>query len=108
MRKRWRSAVNANDPRSHSQPPMAPATFIESPSGLNLNPKPPNPVRLNKRAGALVLTLGILLLSLFAYGGYKRQTLQQAAVADFGPKNVTPATAAGSEILKAIPEGGTA
>ena len=55
-----------------------------------------------------MLTLGILLLSLFAYGGYKRQTLQQAAVGDFGPKNVTPATAAGSEILKAIPEGGTA
>ena len=100
--------MNANDPRSHSQSPTDSATFIESPSGLDLNPKPPNPVRMNKRAGALVLTLGILLLSLFAYGGYKRQTLQQAAVGDFGPKNVTPATAAGSEILKAIPEGGTA
>ncbi len=100
--------MSANDRHSHFQASTEAASSIESPSGLDLNPKPPNPIRMNKRAGALVLTVGIILLGLFAYGGYKRQKLQQTVVADFGPKNVTPATAAGSEILKAIPVGGTA
>ena len=99
--------MSENDTRSHAQITTE-APPIESPNGLDLNPKPPNPIRMNKRAGALVLTVGIILLGLFAYGGYKRQRLQQNVVADFGTKNVTAATAAGSEILKAIPEGGTA
>lgn len=55
-----------------------------------------------------MLTVGMILLGLFAYGGYTRQRMQQTVVADFGPKNVTPAPAAGSEILKAIAEGGMA
>jgi type IV secretion system protein VirB10 len=81
------------------------ATPIESPSGVDLHPKPPNPVRVSKRAGALIFIIGILILGLFVFGGYLRQKLQRAAVADFGSKSVAPATSAGAEIAKEIPSG---
>jgi type IV secretion system protein VirB10 len=81
------------------------ATPIESPSGVDLHPKPPNSVRVSKRAGALVFIIGAVILSLFAYGAYRRQKLQRAAVADFGSKGVAPATSAGAEIAKEIPSG---
>ncbi|MGO9228253.1 MAG: TrbI/VirB10 family protein [Bryobacteraceae bacterium] len=81
------------------------ATPIESPSGVDLHPKPPNPVRVSKRAGALIFIVGTLILGLFAYGAYRRQNLQRAAVADFGSKSVAPATSAGAEIAKEIPSG---
>jgi len=78
---------------------------IESPAGLDLHPKPPNPIRVSKRAGALVFIIGTAILGLFAYGGYRRQKIQQAAVADLGSKSVAPATSAGAEIAKEIPSG---
>jgi type IV secretion system protein VirB10 len=80
-------------------------TPIESPSGVDLHPKPPNPVRVSKRAGALIFIIGILILGLFVFGGYLRQKLQKNAVADFGSKSVAPATSAGAEIAKEIPSG---
>jgi type IV secretory pathway VirB10-like protein len=81
------------------------AAPIESPSGVDLHPKPPNPIRVSKRAGALVFIVGAVILGLFAYGAYRRQRLQRAAVADFGSKSVAPATSAGAEIAKEIPSG---
>ena len=53
--------------------PSPNASFAEAPSGLDLNPRPPRPVRVSKRAAGLVLLLGAGVLGLFAYGGYKRQ-----------------------------------
>ena len=81
------------------------ATPIESPSGVDLHPKPPNPVRVSKRAGALIFIIGIVVLGLFVLGAFLRQKLQKSAVADFGSKSVAPATSAGAEIAKEIPSG---
>jgi hypothetical protein len=78
---------------------------IESPAGLDVNPKPPNPIRVSKRAGALALGVAMLILGAFAFGGYRRQQIQQAKAADLGNKGVAPATLAGSEVAKDIPSG---
>jgi type IV secretion system protein VirB10 len=78
---------------------------IESPSGLELSPKPPNPIRVSKRAGAFALVIVMLILAAFAFGGYRRQQIQQAKAADLASKGVAPATLAGSEVAKDIPSG---
>jgi type IV secretory pathway VirB10-like protein len=44
--------VNGNDSSSNTNARAAAAAPIESPTGLDLNPKPPNPIRVSKRAGA--------------------------------------------------------
>lgn len=81
----------------------------ESPSGLDLNPRPPKPVRVSRRAGGVLLGAAVAVLLLFAYGGYKRQQRQVAALAEGETrKNVAPATAAGADIVKDIPAGNVA
>ena len=78
----------------------------DAPSGLDLNPRPPRPVRVSKRARAVVIAVAVALLALFAYGGYKRQQRQVAAIAESGmPRGVTPALAAGEDIAKDVPSG---
>jgi type IV secretion system protein TrbI len=78
--------------------------FEESPSGLDVNPRPPKPARVSRRAAGAVIILGVLIMALFGYGGYKRQQRQVEALADRGaPRSVAPATAAGAEIAKAVP-----
>src|SRR6185437_15264481 len=48
----------------------------------------------------------IVLLGLFAYGGWKRRQRQVAALADANlPKRVAPATAAAADIEKDVPSG---
>ena len=48
----------------------------------------------------------VLLLIAFAYGGYRRTLTNQAAARDAGlPRNVTPATQAGAEFMRATPAG---
>ncbi len=84
---------------------MSESKPIESPSGLELSPKPPNPIRVSKRAGAFALVIAMLILGAFAFGGYRRQQIQQAKAADLGNKGVAPATLAGSEVAKDIPSG---
>jgi type IV secretion system protein VirB10 len=79
---------------------------MNAPAGLDLRPKPPSSVRVSKRAGIVVSCLLAVILAGFAYGGYRRQVRQQRVEAEGGPKNVTPATAAGTEILKDIPAAG--
>jgi type IV secretion system protein VirB10 len=76
----------------------------ESPGGLDLNPRPPKPVRISRRAAGLLIGLGVAVLMLFAYGGYQRQQRQVAALAEGETrKNVAPAVAAGADISKDIP-----
>jgi len=86
--------------------PPATSTFADSPSGLDLNPRPPRPVRVSKRAGGFLLLLCAGVLGLFAYGGFKRQQRQVAALGEIGVhRNAAPATAAGDEIARAVPTG---
>ena len=95
----------ANDSSDASRP----VEPITSPSGLNLNPKPPEPRRVSKRAAGTIGLVAILLLLAFAYGGYKRTKTAQAKADRNGiPSALAPATAAGSEFTKAIPAGNAA
>src|SRR5580700_908533 len=53
-----------------------------------------------------IVSMVVLLLIAFAYGGYRRTLSNQAAARDAGlPRNVTPATQAGTEFMQAIPAG---
>jgi type IV secretory pathway VirB10-like protein len=82
------------------------ATKMDAPGGLDLNPRPPRTVRVSKRAAGVLMAVAALVLGLFAYGGYKRQQRQVAALAESGtPHGVAPATAAGAEIAKEVPSG---
>lgn len=82
------------------------ATSWESPSGLDLNPRPPQTVRISRRTSLALVALAVVLLGLFAYGGWKRRQRQVAAFADANlPKRVAPATAAGADIEKDVPAG---
>ncbi len=84
----------------------SPTGKIDAPSGLDLNPRPPRPVRVSKRAAGALMLIAALVLGLFAYGGYKRQQRQVATMAEGNtPHNVVPATAAGAEIAKDVPSG---
>lgn len=86
-----------------------PVEPITSPSGLNLNPKPPEPRRVSKRAAGAIGIVAILLLLAFAYGGFKRTQTAKAKADRTGiPRALAPATAAGSEFTKAIPAGDAA
>lgn len=82
------------------------ASSWNSPSGLDLNPRPPKAVRISRRTSLALVALIALLLGLFAYGGWKRQQRQVAALneANF-PKRVAPATAAAADIVKDVPSG---
>ena len=82
------------------------ATSWKSPGGLDLNPRPPQTVRISRRASLALVALAIVLLGLFAYGGWKRRQRQVAALADANlPKRVAPATAAAADIEKDVPSG---
>jgi type IV secretory pathway VirB10-like protein len=74
---------------------------MNAPSGIDLRPKPAGAVQVSKRAGIALCCLAFGVLGLFAYGGYKRQLREQTA-ARGEAKQVAPATAAGTEILKEI------
>ncbi len=82
------------------------ATSWESPSGLDLNPRPPQTVRISRRTSMALVALAVILLGLFAYGGWKRRQRQVAALVDANlPKRVAPATAAAADIEKDVPAG---
>ena len=79
---------------------------IEAPSGLDLHPRPQKAVRISRRASMAIMSVIVLLLLAFAYGGYRRTLTNQAAARDPGlPRNVTPATQAGTEFMQATPAG---
>jgi hypothetical protein len=53
-----------------------------------------------------IVSVIVLLLLAFAYGGYRRTLNNQTAARDAGlPKGVTPATQAGKEFMQATPAG---
>jgi hypothetical protein len=79
---------------------------FEAPGGLDLHPQPEEGVHISRRAGMAILSVIVVLLVAFAYGGYRRTLLNQAAARDASlPKSVTPATQAGTEFLRATPTG---
>ena len=79
---------------------------IEAPSGLDLHPQPQKAVRISRRASMAIVSVIVLLLLAFAYGGYRRTLNNQTAARDAGlPRNVTPATQAGTEFMQATPAG---
>lgn len=96
----------SSSPKDNSSQKTAAVKPIESPAGLDLHPKPQASARVSKRAGIAVGAIAIILLGLFAYGGYRRQVRAQVAARDSGlPKGVAPATASASEVEKDIPSG---
>jgi type IV secretion system protein TrbI len=87
--------------KDKSIPPFVP---IESPTHLEIRPKPKNVVRLSRKGGLALGGVGLLLLAVFAYGGYKRtEKAQLEAREQSEPKRVTPATQAALEITKSAP-----
>jgi type IV secretion system protein TrbI len=79
---------------------------MDSPDGLDLNPAPKKAVRISRRAGLAILCVVVCLMLTYAYGGYQRTQKANAAARDAGlPKNVGPATLAGSEFINNIPFG---
>src|SRR5450432_1980377 len=97
--RKWRSAMDTNDIKNSSdhQP-------IEAPSGVDLHPQPQRAVRISRRASMAIVSVIVLLLLAFAYGGYRRTLTNQAAARNAGlPRNVTPATQAGTEFMQATP-----
>lgn len=82
------------------------ATSWNSPGGLDLNPRPPETVRISRKASLVLVGVAVVLLALFAYGGWKRRQRQVAAYADANlPKRVAPATSAAADIEKEVPAG---
>ena len=79
---------------------------IESPSGIDLNPKPPTTVRVSKRAGFVAISALAGVGALFGYGIYERHAKQmQAALHADEPVSAQPAENAAKEITKNIPVG---
>jgi len=82
---------------------------MDAPTGLDLNPRPPQTVRVSKRAAGTLMAVAAVVLGLFAYGGYKRQQRQVATLAEGSmPRNVAPATEAGVQIAKEVQSAGAA
>jgi type IV secretory pathway VirB10-like protein len=82
---------------------------MDAPDGLDLNPQPKKAVRISKRAGLAILVVVVGILLAYAYGGYRRTLKAEAAARDAGiPRNVGPATQAGSEFVNSIPVGSAA
>jgi hypothetical protein len=78
---------------------------IESPKGLDINPKAPPRARVSKRAIVIGFIGGMALLCAFAWGAHLRDQAQHRSAAELGSKAVGPATSAGTEIAKLIPSG---
>ena len=78
---------------------------IESPSGLDLHPQPPSPVRLSKRAGILVLVVVFAVAALVGYGIVTRGNRSfQTGFHPDDAKGLTAATDAGKVIAAQIAE----
>lgn len=84
---------------------MTPSNEIESPTGLDLNPRPPSPVRLSKRAGILALVVVFIVAGLIGYGIRTRS--QRSLQVGYQPdetKGLTAATDAGKAVASLVPD----
>ena len=98
--------ANQRDNNTHEKTPETEVRGMSGPDGLDLRPEPRKVVRISRRAGMAVVLVIVGLLFAFAYGGYRRTQRAQAAARDAGlPRNVGPATQAGGEFIKSIPDG---
>ncbi len=85
------------------------ASAWTSPDGLDLEPRDPQVVRISRRTSVALIALVVVLLGLFAYGGWKRRQRQIESFADAGsPKRAAPATSAAADIEKDVPAGNIA
>ena len=83
---------------------MNPVGDIHSPTGLDLNPEPPSPVRLSKRAGVVALIVVFVVVALIGYGIHTRG--QQQFQIGFHPdesRGITAATDAGKLVAAQVP-----
>jgi type IV secretion system protein TrbI len=76
---------------------------IESPSGINLRPDPPNAVRLSKRAGIVALVIVTAVIGLVGYGIATRRQRTAAAIERTDPTRLTAASDAGKVIAAEVP-----
>jgi type IV secretion system protein VirB10 len=77
---------------------------IQSPSGLDLNPEPPSPVRLSKRAGILGLVVVFAVAASVGYGVVTRNGRSfETGFREQDAEGMTAATDAGRVIAAQIP-----
>jgi type IV secretion system protein VirB10 len=76
---------------------------IDSPTGIDLRPDPPNPVRLSKRAGLIVLVVVTTVVGLVGYGIATRRQRTAAAMERADPTRLTAASDAGKVIAAEVP-----
>jgi type IV secretion system protein TrbI len=83
---------------------MNPVNDIDSPSGLDVNPEPPSPVRLSKRAGIVALVIVFVVVALIGYGVYTRGQKQfQVGFQPDETRGITAATDAGKIVAAQVP-----
>jgi type IV secretory pathway VirB10-like protein len=83
---------------------MKPVKDIDSPSGIDLNPEPPSPVRLSKRAGMVALFVVFVVVALIGYGVYTRGQKQfQVGFQPDESRGITAATDAGKLVAAQVP-----
>jgi type IV secretion system protein TrbI len=83
---------------------MNPVKDIDSPSGLDVNPEPPSPVRLSKRAGIVALAIVFVVVALIGYGVYTRGQKQfQVGFQPDETRGITAATDAGKIVAAQVP-----
>ena len=83
---------------------MKPVPDIDSPTGIDVNPEPPSPVRLSKRAGIVALVVVFLVVAQIGYGIYTRGQAQYKM--GFQPdetRGMTAATDAGKLVAAQVP-----
>jgi type IV secretion system protein TrbI len=100
--------VDTNDKPNHQPLEATTREGVKetAPSGIDLHPQPQKAVRISRRTTVMILSVVVLLLLGFAFGGYRRTLSSQSAARDAGlPKSVTPATQAASEFMQATPAG---
>jgi type IV secretion system protein VirB10 len=78
---------------------------IDSPTGIDLRPEPPEAVRLSKRAGIIGLVIVTFVVGLAGYGVATRRQRTAAAIERADPRNLTAASDAGKMIAAQIPVG---
>lgn len=80
---------------------------MDSPTGLDMHPRPPAAVRVRKSVGvAAVIAAGMFAMAI-VYGVYERQNRQvQASFMADTERKATPATSASQEFTAEIPLGG--